>query len=196
MTEKSVTRVCSLENCSRPILVKGLCPTHYHRLRRTGDPMGRIRGGYGDTHTSRFWSKVAVTADPCRCWEWLHSVNNNGYGVVHARGKRWLAHRYAWFLVYGVEPTQCLLHSCDNPKCLNPNHLREGTHQENAYDKMERGRQPSGEKVWNARLLNSDVANIRQAIQDGVRKTDIARQYGILKSTVSGIASGRLYKDS
>lgn len=90
----------------------------------------------------RFWSKVAITANPDRCWEWRAQLTTTGYGHITYHHKDYPAHRFAWFLVYGNHPNPnlCILHSCDNRLCVNPNHLREGTISENALDSVKRGR--------------------------------------------------------
>jgi hypothetical protein len=89
----------------------------------------------------RFWSKVDKAPD---CWEWNAALNNKGYGIFLWKGKPKLSHRVAWMLHTGASdllpPEDKLLHSCDNTKCVNPDHLRIGTQKDNARDMMERGR--------------------------------------------------------
>jgi hypothetical protein len=92
---------------------------------------------------------IANTIDrrgPDDCWEWMGARNSLDYGVVSwiwPSGKfqrQALAHRVALGLVLGREPVQMVLHSCDNPPCVNPAHLREGTAKENAQDAVSRNR--------------------------------------------------------
>lgn len=86
---------------------------------------------------ARFWIKVDQTNF---CWLWKSSVNKHGYGTFQYKNES-LAHRLSWIIVYGPIPDdKQVLHRCDNPKCVNPNHLFIGTHQDNMRDKMHKGR--------------------------------------------------------
>lgn len=132
--------LCSIEGCDEPATTHSLCNKHYIRFRKYGDPNKSM---WEVPLADRFWPKVALTADDSKCWEWTHSLNHYGYGQIHYKGSPRLAHRIAWFLVYGVHPQLCLLHSCDNPRCVNPKHLREGDKRDNAVDSLERGQHAS-----------------------------------------------------
>jgi hypothetical protein len=91
------------------------------------------------TTEERFWSKVDIRG-PLDCWEWRAGCNGNGYGTFTYRGKSWLAHRMAYMLHHGyLSKKSNVLHHCDNPACCNPAHHFLGTHQDNAYDAMEKG---------------------------------------------------------
>lgn len=75
--------------------------------------------------TARFWSHVDVAA-PDQCWEWTGSRNHRGgdYGRFYYQGRNWLAHRVAYLWNTGDLPDADLVHTCENPPCVNPDHLR------------------------------------------------------------------------
>ena len=95
------------------------------------------------TTEERFWSKVNIT-DNDKCWEWKAGANGEGYGVFYpngAIGGPVRAHRYSYEITHGaIEPGKLILHSCDNPRCVNPHHLRQGTQSDNLMDREKRKR--------------------------------------------------------
>lgn len=95
------------------------------------------------TPTERFWARVDKSlgqGPQGECWQWL-DTERFGYGQVDIDGKRQMAHRYSYELVIGPVPAGLFLrHKCDNPICVNPDHLTPGTHQQNMDDMVERRR--------------------------------------------------------
>ena len=97
------------------------------------------------TLADRFWPKVKILGLD-DCWEWQGAKLPRGYGKLGAGGKHrgWiLATHVSWFLHTGKAPDRFVLHTCDNPKCVNPKHLFLGTHQDNMDDQGVKG-SPSG----------------------------------------------------
>lgn len=75
------------------------------------------------------------------CWEWIGLKNETGYGTLTVRQQRWLAHRLSWTLHRGPIPNGlCVLHKCDFPPCVNPDHLFLGTRTDNHADMIRKGR--------------------------------------------------------
>lgn len=76
------------------------------------------------------------------CWHWCGPTNHFGYGRFSYRGKATVAHRISYEVFKGevIPPGMSILHSCDNPSCVNPDHLRVGTYTENRRDCLAKGR--------------------------------------------------------
>lgn len=144
-------------------------------------------------HIARFWSKVTV-GRPGVCWEWRAARSELGYGIFRFpdRGPTAKAHRVAWELVNGrkLVPEEHLMHSCDNPPCVNPAHLLVGTPADNMADMVSKGRSCRGEKR-SQKLTELDVVSIRELAGSGVPHVEIASRFGIASSNVSLIASGK-----
>lgn len=92
---------------------------------------------FSERDKARFWIKVKQTE---RCWEWTSCLNNNGYGSFRLKEES-LAHRISYQIFHGkIDEKIQILHKCDNPKCVNPDHLFAGTHSDNMKDKAKKGR--------------------------------------------------------
>ena len=88
----------------------------------------------------KFWSNVD-RGSKNNCWKWIGGYSGNGYGKVTINKRQYRAPRAAYELTYGPIPEGLqVLHECDNPQCVNPAHLRLGTHADNMADKMAKGR--------------------------------------------------------
>ena len=154
--------------------------------------------------TARFWSKVSVQKSTKVCWEWQGALDGSGYGNfrVPELGHRsnFGAHRIAYNLANGDLPSEGLVvrHKCDNPKCVNPFHLEEGTKADNSMDMLERGRyvirDQAGEKNGSAKLNLGKVAEIRRRGELGETNVSIASSFGVTHQLVSKIRKGYFWK--
>ncbi len=145
------------------------------------------------TLAERFWAKVIKTD---ACWLWNGAINNMGYGMINIGNRHAkTAHRISWLLNIGeIPPGMCVLHHCDNPKCVNPNHLFLGTQKENAIDREQKGRSPLGEQRPNAKLSNNDVIEIKKLIINGkLSLRAISRKYNVCLATIRQIVTGRTW---
>ncbi len=134
-----------------------------------------------------FWKKVDKRG-PDDCWLWLASCDRRGYGQVMLRDKRpRRAHHLAMHFDGRPRPGDLhSLHSCDNPPCVNPAHLRWGTNAENTQEKMIRGRchDTSGERHARHKLTEQDVRDIRHA--PGTHRA-LAENYGVTHTVIGQI---------
>jgi hypothetical protein len=145
-----------------------------------------------------FWSQVEKAES---CWLWRGRTNRDGYGEFSHDGDRSMAHRYAWEQMGLVIPAGgILLHTCDVPACVNPAHLRVGTHQDNQVDKVQKGRQAKGEASGAAILTSEDVREIRQAYRRQSRPGasdgnvgDLSQRYGVTRGAIWSVVQRRVW---
>ena len=197
--------VCSINDCENiGQLRKGWCEKHYRRHKKYGNPLfTKIReyrkSGMSDKEL-RIWIRFPPQSkkDPnTGCREWQGLLNLQGYGVIGYDGKSVLVHRLAWALKYKSWPENMLLHSCDNSKCINIKHLREGSQQDNMNDMMNRNRHArlKGEDHGSAKLTEKQVIKIRKKYKTGrYTQKKLGEMYGITNANVSEICSKKSWK--
>jgi hypothetical protein len=173
-----------------------------------GIPHQYVNGHWkkGKTPEERFWGKVEKGDG---CWVWTAAKNHAGYGQL-AFGNRpnrrmALAHRVAWELVNGPIPHDLLvLHKCDNPQCVRPDHLFLGTSADNTHDMDRKGRRRIvphiGEDNGRAKLTAQDVRDIRSELvilgHPDCGYKAIARRYGVTPQQIRTIVRGEQWKDA
>jgi hypothetical protein len=139
------------------------------------------------------WRDVARVDDASSCWLWMGWRNKNGYGQVKGglyRNKT--AHRVVWTHVNGPIPDGLwVLHRCDNPPCVRPDHLFLGTPSDNAADMVAKGRQARGAMKSTTILTADQVREIRLLRAAGLRQKDIAERFGVCRATIGHILTGR-----
>jgi hypothetical protein len=135
------------------------------------------------------------------CWLWTGAVRGCfGYGETREMGRKVLAHRMSYQLHRGKIPDgMCVLHKCDVPLCVNPDHLFLGTYSDNRRDCIRKGRaymptRQCGIEHHIAKLTSEKVMEARRFYADGVGLTSIARHYGVNHSTMACAISGKTWK--
>jgi len=119
------------------------------------------------------------------------STNGDGYGQLKVNGRHFSAHRLAFTLAYGDPVGAVVRHLCGNPSCVNPFHLAQGGHLENAADRDAHGRTARHERHGNAKLSLQDVFAIRASLAAGEKGRSLAAKYGVSESCVSLIKRGK-----
>jgi len=144
----------------------------------------------------RFMAKVMPEPNT-GCWIWIASMNIKGYGTfgIGQRSMSSTSHRVSYEMFKGDIPKGMhVLHHCDNPFCVNPDHLWLGTNLDNNKDKVKKGRAAKGIFHPRARLNDNYVRIIREAYSMGFTKMSIAKYFKIGHTTVRSIIDGINWK--
>ena len=146
----------------------------------------------------RFWNKVHISENEEGCWEWQGSKVPFGYGRFRIPKDRAVyAHRWSYEYIYGPIPNGLqILHQCDNPPCVRPDHLFLGTQSDNMRDSLDKGRLTAAILTKNhAKLTEDQVREIRERYSKGnITQTELAKEYPIGPSSVSHIITGFTWK--
>lgn len=134
------------------------------------------------------------------CWEWKKPSASHGYGCLNVKGKSILAHRYSYELHKGKIPDGLdICHSCDNRKCVNPDHLWTGTHRENMMDCLKKGlgNRANGEKAPKSKLTKEQVLEIRKLYihySHNFGAPSLAKKYGVRIPSIYKIISRETWR--
>lgn len=177
-------KACSVDGCNGNSSTKrggarGFCPKHYHRLRKTGDPLS-VSTEKGEL--MRFAHSVLSNDNADECLIWPFHRHKNGYGHLKVHGKEVIASRYVCELAHGRPPTSKhqAAHSCGkgHEGCVNPRHLSWKTRRENEADKLLHGTLIKGADHALSKLNEDQVREIRYLKDKEMQKT-IASRFGI-----------------
>lgn len=189
---------CTIPGCGKTkIMARGWCGTHYKRWYRHGDPLAQVnrRAPNGATPEERLrdvgWTIIQRRPDLTPCWEWDGLTDRAGYGRIWDGERVAATHRVAFATWAGpLAPTDHVLHRCDNPPCMNPEHLHPGDDATNMAEMVTRKRAANGERRPH-KLTDADVAAIRKAYTgERGQQTHLAEQYGVAQSRISVIVRG------
>lgn len=155
----------------------------------------------------KFWKRVNKTEG---CWLWNSSLDAYGYGAFRVDGLRIRAHRASWEIAHGKKPRLWVLHKCDNPQCVRPSHLFQGTRQDNIMDAKEKGRIQSGTQHWTQRMTEKlaigsrhgqsklavgDVNRIRQLhFVKGLSQRNLASMFSVKRGTIWALLAGKTWR--
>ena len=126
------------------------------------------------------------------CWLWTAFRMKSGYGFFRTPLKNELSHRASYRLFNGQLDTRDVMHQCDTPSCVNPNHLVLGTRLENMQDAKRKGRMCIGERHGRAKLTDEQVEFIRKSNK---LQREIAVEFGITQSHVSCLKKGKKWQN-
>lgn len=152
-----------------------------------------------ENNIDRFYNKIKKSKDN-DCWIWTGWIMKNslGYGGFYYKEKDTTAHRASYMIHKGDVPNgMCVCHTCDNPKCVNPDHLWLGTYQDNMDDMKRKKRHNclKGEKVLKHKLKQSEVKVIRFAYKMGFsNQYQLSKLYNISQSVISEIINRKAWK--
>lgn len=158
-----------------------------------------------------FWKKVDVRGEN-ECWMWNAGRDRGGYGKFGVDGKTQKAHRVSFFLANGyIEADKVAMHLCDNPGCVNPAHLKLGTHTENIADRDTKGRTARGDEHYSrkhperlnpargethksSKLSDADIVKIFELRKLGWTQQRIADEVGCTRQNISLILNSKSRK--
>lgn len=144
------------------------------------------------TPKEKFEAKFEV--ENSGCWNWMACKTPSGYGQLYFDGRWQYAHRVAYQMYVGEIPDGlCVCHKCDNPACVNPAHLFPGTQADNMHDCNNKGRHKSnlpdssGKNNCNSKLTEENVRTIHTLYANGARQVNLAKSFGVSRSTICKI---------
>lgn len=151
---------------------------------------------------SRFWLRVdklgsipTMCPELGHCWLWQGTCSWSGYGEIQIGNQRhFKTHRLSWIWHKGDIPDgHEVCHRCDIPRCVNPDHLFLGTHQENMADAAAKGRMGHGERHYKAHLTENAVLEIRN-LRGTTSMRSIAKRFGVTDTAIADIFYGITWK--
>ena len=177
--------ICKIDGCNRKVAAHGHCESHARRVRLYGDPLHVKQAQlHGLTLEERFSAYTVEKKDGC--WKWIGYLDPNGYGRLNIKNVPILAHRISYQLYRGGIPKgMSICHKCDNPFCVNPDHLFLGTQKDNMDDMINKGRDHKrgmkGSEHPRSKLDEEKVKLIRLS-----SKTDmqLSIEYGVSRSVI------------
>jgi len=139
-----------------------------------------------------FWNFICIDTNGKGCWRWMGNLSR-GYGKFKADGVNYRAHRYSYqHLIGDIPDGMHVMHRCDNPSCVNPDHLTIGTHYDNMTDMVHKGRArgkgPRGSRNGASKFNEDQIINIRHQYDEGnISQAKLARKYDVTSAAINRI---------
>lgn len=190
--------LCLVPECNNFVHAKKHCSMHYRHIKKYGEIKTKQHKNKWINHKTietAFWGYV-TKKDKDECWEWEGVIAGGGYGSLWFEMRQYRAHRISYLINKGDIPEGLfVMHSCDNRKCVNPNHLSIGTHSDNMRDCANKGRtafkkgQPIpqlpgrlGELNPNSKISDEQRHEIVMKFKNGAKVRQIMHEYGLSKT--------------
>lgn len=188
-------RTCDIGGCDKPHCALGFCQMHYRRNKLYGSPYLTDKRPRDLDSEIQILEWYGWTVTVGGCWEFSGPVDQDGYGRFSIFGRDTRAIRAAYRSWIGpLDDTALVLHSCDNPPCISPYHLRSGSHQDNVDDMFSRGRAKKafGKRHGHVHYSLEQVNRVRHLFAAGHALPSIATEVGVPRKWAWGVATGRL----
>ena len=171
--------MCSVGGCTKASKRKGLCPKHFKRFLDYGSPVAILRSPHllPEEQKKPYFLSVVLKKEN-GCWELNRRVRNYP-GIFGVRASRWVFQNFKY-----APEKMFVCHSCDNPACVNPDHLFLGSSVDNVADAGRKGR------MRGSVLSFEDVRKIRTLRENGQKLISIAAEFGISESAVCRFTRG------
>ena len=182
-------KICSINECFQKVRARELCSKHLSRLYRLGTTSCEI---IVRDDLARYEKYKFIDENGCHIW--TRKLDNFGYGRTRYNGKMQRLHRIIWIINHGGIPEGLQInHKCNNRACYNIEHLYAGTQKENMADKYRSGstNHAKGEKSSASVLTENEVLRIKRLLSEGMKTTQIAKEFGVARGTINHIKSGR-----
>ena len=187
---------CKYDDCQSNAVGWGYCQKHYRRYMKYGSPEPKKYDQ--EPMEVRFWKFVNKLSKD-ECWNWIGNKMPKGYGRFSLGAKSQGsdgAHRVSWRIANkrDIPAGMHIMHSCDNPSCVNPKHLSIGTAKENTQDMIRKGRKrtvaPVGDLNGKAIL---DAEKVRLIRSSKLNHAELGRQLGVSSNCIRGVRTGRTW---
>lgn len=153
------------------------------------------------TVMKEIYERSVIRYEAGGCWDWKGSRDGKGYGKIRIpgqghKGNHYIrAHRFSFEIhKRALREGELVLHSCDNPPCTKPGHIRAGTHKDNSDDSVNRGRHTHGALSPHAQITEKQAKQIRALLLEGEFKSDIAKEVGCEYQIVDRIANWETWR--
>lgn len=189
---------CTIDGCEKKHFGKGMCSMHYERVRTHGSTEIVLRVAKGSDVDVRAMMRLRLSMNSKQvgeCIEYTGTLERAGYGSIMVNGHRTKAHRMSYQAHKGDIPVGLMVrHKCDNPPCINPEHLELGTQTDNMGDMSDRGRSSYGVRNPNHVLNDEIVRDILRRVSEGETQSAMAREYGVSNMTIYTIVHNKAWK--